>query len=278
MNYGDRVGVSDYASFMSRHNPEFYRQFRPYYPPETFSGFEKRLPESAAGRPFVIADIGCGTGHSAISLLRTGVNTRIIGIDPDPEMIAQARGLLAGTDYHVDFKVGSGEQTTLESATVDGILVGSAFHWMDPQQTKIEFRRILRPKGLIRLFEYQFPKAIKLPTLNEWIRRQFNLFWKAPGQEPRGNFKDLTSIFRTDSEFEMVGEARPEMILPLNAEKLSGLLFSQSRVLHFENELAAFERQKFRDGVLEEITREMKSGVEHDFDFKLAWVEFQKRG
>ena len=265
---------------MSRHNPEFYRQYRPYYPAETFLGFEKRLAANGARQPFVIADIGCGTGHSAVSLLRTGIHARIIGIDPDPEMITQAQSLLTGTDYQIDFKVGTGERTSLDSGSVDGILVGSAFHWMKPEETKIEFERILRhtpvARGVIRLFEYQFPKALHLPILNEWIRRQFNLYWKAPGQEPRGNFKELTSVFRRDPIYEVSGEARPEMILSLNAEQLAGLLFSQSRVLHFENELVSPERLKFRHEVLETLTREMEPGKTHDFDFRLAWVEFQR--
>ena len=263
-------------SIMSRHNPEFYSQYRPYYPAETFEGFQESLLDQGAAKPFAVADIGCGTGHSAVSLLRAGVLAQIIGIDPDPEMIARAKVMVENTDQRLSFRLGSGEETGLDSQSLDGITVGSALHWMDPARTGNEFKRILRPKGVVRIFEYQFPKAVSHPVLNEWIRRQFNLHWKAPHQEPRGNFKELTAVFRTDPEFRLKGEMRPQMVLPLTAAELTGLILSQSRVLHFEDGLTAGEKQSFRGAVLEKLTFEMKAGVRHDFDFKLAWVEFLK--
>jgi SAM-dependent methyltransferase len=43
------------------------------------------------------------------------------------------------------------EQTGLRSGTVDLITAAQAFHWMEPEQTKKEFLRILKPGGHILL-------------------------------------------------------------------------------------------------------------------------------
>jgi SAM-dependent methyltransferase len=42
---------------------------------------------------------------------------------------------------------GSAEFTTLEDASVDFVTAGQAFHWFEPEKTRAEFRRILRPQG-----------------------------------------------------------------------------------------------------------------------------------
>jgi len=42
---------------------------------------------------------------------------------------------------------GSAESTTLEDASVDFVTAGQAFHWFEPEKTRAEFRRILRPQA-----------------------------------------------------------------------------------------------------------------------------------
>ena len=259
--------------------PEFYLQFRPFYPASTFFEFEQRLHEQNFSKPFQIADIGCGTGHSAYSLLKTGIDAQITGIDPDPAMLAAAKSLFLGSPFEkqTHWKTGTAEDLPLARASLDGLLVGSAFHWMNAQRASFEFHRVLKPQGLLRLFEYQFPKALSHPELNEWIRQQFNEKWRAPGQVPRGSFKQVTQIFRESSHWLLRGERRPEMILSLSEKQLTGLILSQSRVYHYERSLPEGQRVAFRMTLSQEIARAMSSHASLDFDFKLHWVEFQKR-
>lgn len=251
---------------VGKFNPEFYLRFRPLYPVETFSGLRQELVRRGFREPFRIADIGCGTGHSAASLLRSGISAEIIGVDPDPGMIAHAAENLAT-------QVGSGESTGLAGQSIDAVLVGSAFHWMDAELARDEFVRILKPRGLVRIFEYQFPKAVSAQELNEWIRRQFNLRWKAPGQVPRGDFQQVTNIFARDSRFKPTGQGRPPMILDLGWEELAGLILSQSRVLHYEQTLSESDRAGFIR-TLGQTLREFLAERRIAFDFRLAWVEF----
>lgn len=260
---------------MSRFDADFYRRFRPYYPAEVFAELGRELKARvpvAASRRFDVADIGCGTGHSSESLLASGIPASVWGVDPDPMMLAQAemicpRGV---------FTVGSGEATGLPDASFDAVTIASAFHWMEPLATRDEVLRVLRPQGLLLVYEYQFPKAQARPQLNEWIRREFNLRWKAPGQKPRGAFDEVTGCFRTDGRLGHVSDRRIPMIQPLDAAALVGLILSQSRVLHFENTLSSGERDEFRAQLGVKVSELL--GNEGDlFDFSLQSACFFKQ-
>jgi len=258
---------------MSTFDPAFYRRYRPYYPPEAFDHFTQRLKDHGLKEPYQIADIGCGTGHSIISLLRTGIEAKLIGIDPDAKMLEQAKLLTQTSGFSVDLQLGSGEQTGLKSLSLDAAIIGSAFHWMDPMKAKDELARILKPQGLIRIMEYQFPKASNHPGLNEWIRRQFNLYWKAPNQKPRGTFIELLSGFQSDQRFHKTGSDTPRMILSLTLGDLHGLLWSQSRVLCYLATLTENEKERHCDEVRSRLEREFENS-QMNFDFKLQWIEF----
>jgi ubiquinone/menaquinone biosynthesis C-methylase UbiE len=265
---------------MGQFNPDFYQRYRPEYPADLFVGLSQELEQRGFEAPFVVADIGCGAGHSTFSFLKTGIQARVIGIDLDPRMLEQALENAASFELQsgqtLNFHEGSGEQTGLQSHSLDLLLVGSAFHWMDPLLAREEFHRILKPQGLIRIFEYQFPKSLENPELNEWIRRQFNLHWKAPGQIPRGSLSDLTSSF--SSKFQLLSTRKVPRKIPmrlrLGPDELAGLIFSQSRVLHFEATLKSeSELISFRDSVKTELEKLMQGRVE-DFDFKLSYLDF----
>ncbi len=283
---------------MSKFDPDSYRQYRPFYPAEIFRPFLSLLAARGAAAERVVADIGCGTGHSAVSFLRArGVadDCRLLGVDPDPQMLARARQVACedGSDARIELRIswseGTGEATGLDDSSVDGILVGSAFHWMDAARTRDEFLRILRnprknpgfesggPRGPIFIFEYQFPKSTQLPELNEWIRREFNLRWKAPGQKPRGDFTQVTSALREDPRFKLVIEEKPPMIQMLTPDQLAGLLLSQSRVLHYERQLAGHageeESHRFRSEVRAAVRHRMKD-ASAEFDFRLTCATF----
>jgi SAM-dependent methyltransferase len=258
---------------MSRFDPEFYRRFRPYYPAELFAPLGRALAAIGSTRPYAIADIGCGTGHSTASLLRAaadaGLPTRVTGVDPDAAMLAAARELCP----EARFEVGSGEATGLAPRAFDAVTVGSAFHWMDAHKAREEIARVLKPSGFLLVYEYQFPKARAHAELNEWIRREFNLRWKAPGQKPRGDFETVTGCFRGGSAFTLVEDRKVPMILKLHPADLTGLLLSQSRVLHHEATMSDSERAEFQKWLAAQM--EYKLGPNGDyFDFSLQSAFF----
>src|SRR6266852_3856132 len=118
-----------------------YVRYRPGYPTEVIT----LLRSECALRPgHVIADIGSGTGFLSELFLKNG--NRVYGVEPNEAMRQAGEEYLASFDSFVSLN-GSAEATTLEDASVDFVTAGQAFHWFEPEKTRAEFRRILRPPG-----------------------------------------------------------------------------------------------------------------------------------
>lgn len=122
-----------------------YIKFRPDYPVEIIAFLKQ---QGFLKKESVIADIGSGTGISAELFLKEG-NT-VLGVEPNKEMREAAERLLKG---YSNFKSinGTAESTTLENKSVDLIVAGQAFHWFDKEKSKAEFKRILKPNGVVVL-------------------------------------------------------------------------------------------------------------------------------
>ena len=260
---------------MSKFDSQFYSRYRPLYPGGLYATWKTHLDAGGICSPYQALDVGCGTGHSILSACRGGVDASWTALDSDPEMLTEARSFLRTHAGAVNYVVASAERLPFESETLDLVQVASAFHWMRAEETASEFLRVLRMNGLLAMCEYQFPKSKDLLNLNEWIRREFNLRWKAPQQRPRGSFKEITSIFRQNPRFQLLEDGPHPMMLSMSADDLLGLLLSQSRVLHFENLLDLNEILDFRSSLLDHLESEMK-GQNWNFDFALSYVLFRK--
>ena len=118
-----------------------YRRYRPGYPPQLVDDL---LASAALPKDATVADIGSGTGLLARLFLERGYS--VVGIEPNPEMRA------AGDEELREFPnfrslPGTAESTTLPPQSIDLITAAQAFHWFDRDQTRAEFRHILRPGG-----------------------------------------------------------------------------------------------------------------------------------
>lgn len=123
----------------------YYVKYRPRYP----QGIIPLLAEKYGFAPAaVVADVGSGTGLLAELFLTNG--NLVYGVEPNKEMREAAEALLAG---YANFRSvgGTAEATTLPDHSVDWVTAGQAFHWFDPDQAQVEFRRILRPGGRVAL-------------------------------------------------------------------------------------------------------------------------------
>lgn len=120
-----------------------YADFRPTYPQAAIDWVLSGLSQ-----PVTAADIGCGTGISTRLLARS--SAQVIGIDPNSDMLKQARSESLPTDA-IDYHTGTGEHTGLHDGAVDLVVCAQAFHWFDAPAALREFRRILRPGGRLAL-------------------------------------------------------------------------------------------------------------------------------
>ena len=114
-----------------------YVKYRPGYPPEVLNLLREKCgltPQS------IIADVGAGTGIFTQLLVRQGY--KVYAVEPNHAMrkAAMAALITYPNFYAVN---GTAEATTLRSQSVDLIVCAQAFHWFNPKETALEFKRIL---------------------------------------------------------------------------------------------------------------------------------------
>jgi ubiquinone/menaquinone biosynthesis C-methylase UbiE len=102
---------------------------------------------AALGAGSTVLEVGCGTGQLTESL--AGFGFSLTAIDIGPSMIEAARRRLAGSA--VSFQLASFEDFAAADASVDLIVSGTAFHWIDPEAKFRKPARLLRPGGWLAL-------------------------------------------------------------------------------------------------------------------------------
>lgn len=95
--------------------------------------------------PLDVLDLGAGTGLLTQVLVDRG--HRVVAVDPSEPMLAALQARLP----HLDARVGRAERLPLPDACVDAVVVGQAWHWVDPATGGPELARVLRPGGSVGL-------------------------------------------------------------------------------------------------------------------------------
>jgi len=128
---------------------ESYNQFRWGYAPEAIA----RLCElSGLQTGDCVADVGAGPGTLARHFLALGM--QVWAVEPDAEMRAVAEAQL-GENPNFHSIPATAEETSLADASVDLIAVGRALHWFSASHARIEFQRILRPRGWMAVLKVE---------------------------------------------------------------------------------------------------------------------------
>lgn len=122
-----------------------YLRYRPSYPAGVLDLLQVQCSLSPS---HAIADIGSGTGFLAELFLKNG--NAVFGVEPNQEMREAGEEYLAAYPRFISIN-GSAEATTLGGASVSFVIAGQAFHWFEPEATRREFARILRPKGWVAI-------------------------------------------------------------------------------------------------------------------------------
>jgi SAM-dependent methyltransferase len=128
--------------------PDRIRVYVSYLPsyPVTYIEYLARSAELNCNS--IVADIGAGAG--ILSKLLGPHAKQIMAIEPDAKMRQTAEQHLRDA-ANVSIISGSAEATGLEKESIDLITAGQAFHYFDIDQAKKEFRRILKPGGMVAL-------------------------------------------------------------------------------------------------------------------------------
>lgn len=122
-----------------------YAQYRPHYPKELIPllrAFDA-LKDDA-----VIADLGSGTGILTQDFILNGHTT--YAIEPNQSMRDAAEKTLKENKTFFSINA-TAESTTLPNDSINLITIATAFHWLDPNKTKHECKRILKEGGYVAL-------------------------------------------------------------------------------------------------------------------------------
>jgi SAM-dependent methyltransferase len=145
---------------------EHYRTYRPSYPRAIVELLQR---ECALTAQACIADIGAGTGMLTELFLEHG--HRVYGVEPDPSMRAAAEDAFRAYPTFTSIAA-TAEATTLPDRSIDFITAAQAFHWFDRKHARVEFARILVPRGWVVLV-WNLQRTGGTPFLDAWEQ-----FWQ----------------------------------------------------------------------------------------------------
>jgi SAM-dependent methyltransferase len=140
--------VVPYDPTIYRGSARHYRGGRPPYAPDLEAVLTREAGLDGTGR---LLDAGCGPGVLTVRLAARF--EQAIGLDPDPDMLAQGRRAAEGQDLtSIDWVRGRAEDLP---AVAPGpyrlVTFGQSFHWTDEQQVAETVYGLLEPGGTLAL-------------------------------------------------------------------------------------------------------------------------------
>jgi SAM-dependent methyltransferase len=121
----------------------YYRAGRLPYAPEIATAFEKEFRLDGTGR---LLDVGSGTGE--VALLLAPLYAEVVGVDPDEEMIEEARAEAERQGYrNARWVTARAEELPLNLGTFRTATFAQSFHWMDRKRVAATVREMLEPGG-----------------------------------------------------------------------------------------------------------------------------------
>ena len=120
-----------------------------------------------------VLDVGCGLGHEVIRLAQTvGENGRVVGIDQNPMMIAEAQRRAADIAYPLEFQVGDGHRLNFETESFDLCRAERVIEYVkNPQQMLAEMVRVVRPGGAVVIFDFDYDGVVVAGGDRDLMRR-----------------------------------------------------------------------------------------------------------
>jgi SAM-dependent methyltransferase len=171
-----------------------YEELRPPYPAEFFRMVAQRL---SLGKAHALIDLGTGPGLLALGF--APYVGRIVGVDPEPAMIAAAKEAAARATQALTLIEGKAEELAADIGSFDLVTIGRALHWMDRDSTLERLERLVTPEGVILVCSSVSAGEGRNPWLedyNEGRRAWSNeSLWSDSGSAGRTH-RDLAGFFR----------------------------------------------------------------------------------
>ncbi|MDR1145463.1 MAG: class I SAM-dependent methyltransferase [Verrucomicrobiales bacterium] len=140
----------------------YYARGRLAYPPALIRRVAASIGLASRDR---VLDLGCGPGLLAAAF--AGHAGEVIGIDPEPAMLEEARRYVQPARGKVSFRQGSSYDLTPQLGKFRLVVIGRSFHWMDRAATLTKLAQLTTPDGVVGLFDDQH---CQIPE-NHWQAR-----------------------------------------------------------------------------------------------------------
>ena len=136
-----------------------YRRGRAAYPPALIRRVAQAVGVVGEHR---VLDLGCGPGMLAVGFgYFAGA---VLGLDPEPAMLAAAREAAHGLAENVTFREGSSRDLGPSLGQFRLVTMGRSFHWMDRVETLRRLDGLIEPEGAVALFH---DRHLEVPD-NAW--------------------------------------------------------------------------------------------------------------
>lgn len=209
-----------------------YEAGRPEYPFDAVAWMLERMPEGSRR----IADVGAGTGKLT-RVLAGAPDAEVVAIDPDPEMLATLRGAVP----RVPTFAGTAEALPLPAASVDAVVLGQAWHWVDPVAASAEIGRVVRSGGALGLIWNIRDDRV------DWVRRLTEIMH---GSHAEIMLAEGDPVVATP--FGPLEQERWEWVRPITRDSLHRMAASRSYIITAPDEERARIRREL-DALFDEL-------------------------
>lgn len=208
---------------------DFYHKYRRGYPPAVIDALVDAFTLTSDD---IVVDLGCGTGQLTLPL---GQHVRaVIGIDPEPDMLARARSAASERRItNASWLLGADTDMAALGALLGGqsigaVTIGQALHWMDPPSLFRTLRRLVRTAGGVAIVANGTPLWLQdnpwshslRAFLERWLNSKLTATCGTSKTDQRRYREQLTS-----AGFE-VHQLSVDYTSELNLEQLVGGVYS----------------------------------------------------
>lgn len=152
--------AEDYQKYRKTYNAALYKKIFALISSRKVNKVANNVGNSEAKTD--ILDLVCGTGKSTIGLIASAPrkmksassagSLSVIGMDPDPMMLVEARVYAETHQLPIKYMEGSAEKLPFKKESFDAIISGTAFHWFATKKTFTKIRNTLKPDGVCVVF------------------------------------------------------------------------------------------------------------------------------
>lgn len=206
---------------------EFYQRFRRGYPPAVADALASAFALTADD---VVLDLGCGTGQ--LTRLLAPLVGAVLGMDPEPTMLDQARAATSLPNVSwllgADSDVAALEPALGPSRRLAAVTVAQALHWMDHERLFAAVRSLLRPGGGIAVVTNGEPLWLQHSAWSVALREVLSSYLGTPVRSTCGTDAESQSRYADalSAAGYAVGSQVVSYVAPLSVEEIVGGVFS----------------------------------------------------